>query len=199
MKSLLCVGCGRAPSRREFRLRGGILPSRSRKSTTAYRPIRDVRDRDLQWPLDVDSSRPECANCVEKLCLIGGRAVILSCRVHEVQSMMGKRRVMQEALFAASASSGMSRLPGAPPRDLSAHGLAITAEIGSDWLARSLRRLLRSGEERAFDQRRLTSQPRDLTACRFRLRGGRFSGNVVALLTSRAALLPRAAQGAFRE
>ena len=85
------------------------------------------------------------------------------------------------------------------PAILSAHGLAITAEIGSDWLARSLRRLLRSGEERAFDQRRLTSQPRDLTVCRFRLRGRRFSGNVVALLTSRAALLPRAAQGAFCE
>jgi len=30
---------------------------------------------------------------------------------------MGERRAMQEALFAASASSGMSRLPGAPPRD----------------------------------------------------------------------------------
>ena len=131
MKSLLCVGCGRAPSRREFRLRGGILPSRSRKSTTAYRPIRDVRDRDLQWPLDVDSSRPECANCVEKLCLIGGRAVILSCRVHEVQSMMGKRRVMQEALFAASASSGMSRLPGAPPRDFER---AWASDNRRDWL-----------------------------------------------------------------
>jgi hypothetical protein len=31
--------------------------------------------------------------------------------------MMGERRVMQEALFTASASSGMSRIPGAPPRD----------------------------------------------------------------------------------
>ena len=28
--------------------------------------------------------------------------------------MMGKRRVMQEALFTASASSGISRIPGAP-------------------------------------------------------------------------------------
>ena len=41
----------------------------------------------------------------------------------------------------------------------------------------------------------LTAQRRDLTVCRFRLRGRRFSGNVVAVLTSRAALLPRAAQG----
>ena len=51
----------------------------------------------------------------------------------------------------------------------------------------------------AFDQRRLTSQPRDLTVCQFRLRGRQFSGNVVALLTSRTAFLPRAAQGAFSE
>jgi hypothetical protein len=50
-----------------------------------------------------------------------------------------------------------------------------------------------------WTERRLTSQPRDLTVCQFRLRGSRFSGNVVALLTSRAALLPCAAQGAFCE
>jgi hypothetical protein len=50
-----------------------------------------------------------------------------------------------------------------------------------------------------WTERRLTSQPRDLTVCQFRLSGSRFSGNVVALLTSRAALLPCAAQGAFCE
>jgi hypothetical protein len=31
--------------------------------------------------------------------------------------MMGERWVMQEALFMDSASNGMSRIPGAPPRD----------------------------------------------------------------------------------
>ena len=56
-----------------------------------------------------------------------------------------------------------------------------------------------SAEEETFHQGRLTSQPRDFTVCRFRLRGTQLSGNVVALLTSRAALLPRAAQGTFRE
>src|ERR1700736_2762285 len=87
-------------------------------------------------------------------------------------------------------------IPGAPLRDFErAHGLAITSETGSDWLASSLPRLVRGGRgKRAFDQRRLTSQPRALTVCRSRLRGRRFSGNVVALLASRAALLPRAAQ-----
>src|ERR1700722_3569370 len=46
-----------------------------------------------------------------------------------------------------------------------------------------------SAEERVFDQERLTSQPRDLTVCRFRLRGRRLSGNVVAL--ARCALVAR--------
>ena len=80
-----------------------------------------------------------------------------------------------------------------------AYGLAITPELARRWLASSRGRLAWDGSERAFDQRRLTSQRRNLTVCRFRLRGRRLSGNVVALLTLRAALLPRAAQGAFRE
>jgi hypothetical protein len=68
--------------------------------------------------------------------------------------MMGERWVMQEALFYGFSSSGMSRIPGAPPH-----------HFEGAWLASSLRRLLRSGEESAFDQRRLTSQPCDLTVC----------------------------------
>ena len=59
--------------------------------------------------------------------------------------------------------------------------------------------LVRVGRKKGFDQEHLTAQPSDLTVCRFRLSGRRHSGNVVALLTSRAALLPRAAQGAFCE
>ena len=56
-----------------------------------------------------------------------------------------------------------------------------------------------SAEEETFHQGRLSAQPRDFTVCRFRLRGKQLGGNVVALLTSRAALLPRAAQGTLRE
>ena len=70
-------------------------------------------------------------------------------------------------------------------RSLRDHGLGRDHETGNG------RGVLQGG--------RLTSQPRDLTVCRIRLRGRRLSGNVVALLTSRAALLPRAAQGAFCE
>jgi hypothetical protein len=46
--------------------------------------------------------------------IAGAGRLILFCRVQKIQSMMGERRVMQEALFTASASSGMSRIPGAP-------------------------------------------------------------------------------------
>src|ERR1700722_2454165 len=114
--------------------------------------------------------------------------------------MMGKRRMMQEALFTASASSGLSRIPGAPPAILSAlMDWQQRPKLARRWLASSRGRHVWDGSERAFDQRRLTSQPSDLTVCRFSLRGRRFSGNVVTLLTSRVALLPRAAQGAFRK
>src|ERR1700733_7675166 len=66
-------------------------------------------------------------------------------------------------------------------------------KLARRWLASSRGRLVWDGSERAFDQRRLTSQPSDLTVCRFRLRGRRLSGNVVALLTSRAAIAARCA------
>jgi hypothetical protein len=60
----------------------------------------------------------------------GRRALILFCWVQEIRSMMGERRVMQERCSTASASSGMSRIPGAPPRDFErAHGLAISPRL----------------------------------------------------------------------
>ena len=56
-----------------------------------------------------------------------------------------------------------------------------------------------SAEEETFHQGRLSAQPRDFTVCQFRLSGKQLGGNVVALLTPRAAPLPRAAQGTLRE
>ena len=41
---------------------GGLLPSRSRRLTTAFTPTCDVRGRDLQRPLYVDSGRPVSVN-----------------------------------------------------------------------------------------------------------------------------------------
>ena len=38
-------------------------------------------------------------NCVEELCLIGVLRADSFCWVQEIRSMMGKRRLMQEALF----------------------------------------------------------------------------------------------------
>jgi hypothetical protein len=114
--------------------------------------------------------------------------------------MVGERRVMQEALFYGfSLERHVPNTRRRRPAILSAPWAGDKSETGWDRLASHGGDSCGSAEERAFDQKRLTSQPRDLTVCRFRLRGRRLSGNVVALLTSRAALLPRAAQGAFCE
>ena len=65
--------------------------------------------------------------------------------------MMGRRHVMQEALFYGfSLERRVGGYLERHPAILSAPWVSQSpAEIGSDWLARSLRRLLRSGEERA--------------------------------------------------
>jgi len=41
---------------------GGTMPSGWRRSTTACPPTCDVRGRDLEWQLNVDSGRPLCWN-----------------------------------------------------------------------------------------------------------------------------------------
>ena len=109
-----------------------------------------------------------------------------------VQRLM---RVMGIEALAPTPQNAAWRVQSSSARLAAPEG--VRNKFGLLWAVVRLRLVV--GRRKAFDLRRLTSQPRNIAVCRFRLRGRQFSGNVVALLTSRAALLPRAAQGAFCE
>jgi hypothetical protein len=76
---------------------------RQNKDEGAARPDDRVRVprrvRPLPSLFQPFGQRSLSANCVEKLCLIEAPALILFCWVQEIRSMMGERRVMQEAVL----------------------------------------------------------------------------------------------------